>query len=296
VQQVLNGVVLWSIYAVFALGLGLAWGSLKLLNLAQGAIFVFSGFVAYQISRSVPLPFWVLILIALVVGGLISVVLDAILFRPIKAHTKNESERELLMMIGSIGAGAVIATIVGNSTLGIPFGLSDASQIPNASIHIAGANVSLIQAALIIVGIVIAGAVWFWVHGTQGGRALRAIASDEETSHLMGINANRQSMITLFVSGALAGVGSLLLMTYTGALNSDTGDSLILKAFAIVILGGIGSVPGVILGAVVLAASETLVTVLGYGQWVDAASFVIIMIFILFRPQGIFASGRVDRV
>ncbi|MCU1476319.1 MAG: putative amino-acid transrane lipoprotein transporter [Subtercola sp.] len=295
-QQVLNGVVLWSIYSIFALGLGLAWGSLKLLNLAQGAIFVFSGFVAYLVSQAVALPFWMLLLISLVVGGLISVLLDAILFRPIKSHTKSENERELLMMIGSIGGGAAIATIVGNSTLGIPFGLSGASQLPNGSIQIAGVTLSVAQASLIIAGVVISGLLWYWVHGTQGGRALRAIAADEEISHLMGINANRQSMVTLFVSGALAGVGSLLLMNYTGALSSDSGDSLMLKAFAIVILGGIGSIPGVILGAAILAGSETLVVVFGSGQWVDAASFVFIMIFILFRPQGIFASGKVDRV
>jgi branched-chain amino acid transport system permease protein len=296
VQQVLNGVVLWSIYATFALGLGLAWGSLKLLNLAQGSIFVFSGFVAYLVSQAVPLPFWVLLLISLVVGGLISVILDAVMFRPIKAHTKSERERELLMMIGTIGAGSVIETIVANSTLGVPFSLGKASQLPTTSIQIAGLTISVAQAVLIVVGIVVAGLVWYWVHGTQSGRALRAIASDEETSHLMGINANWQSMITLFISGALAGVGSLLLMTYSGALASDSGDDLILKAFAIVILGGIGSIPGVILGAAILAASETIVTVAGYGQWVDAASFVIIMIFILARPQGIFASGTVDRV
>jgi branched-chain amino acid transport system permease protein len=295
-QQVLNGLVLWSIYSIFALGLGLAWGSLKLLNLAQGAIFVFSGFVAYLVSQAFPLPFWMLLVISLVVGGLISVLIDTILFRPIKAHTKSESERELMMMIGSIGAGAAIATFVGNSTLGIPFGLMGTSQLPNDSMKFGDLTVSLAQVTLVIAGIVIAGLLWYWVHVTQGGRALRAIAADEEISHLMGINANRQSMITLFVSGALAGVGSLLLMNYTGALSSDSGDSLMLKAFAIVILGGIGSIPGVILGAAILATSETLVVVFASGRWVDAASFVIIMIFILFRPQGIFASGKVDRV
>jgi len=295
VQQVLNGLVLWSIYTLFALGLSLAWGSLKLLNLAHGAIFMFSGFVASLVASQLTAPFPVLMLIAIVVGGALSVLLDLVMFRPIKSRVADEGEAELLMLIGSIGAGSILVSIAQLATDDSPFGLGD-SAMESQVFRLGGFSITTIQALIVVVGVVLSAAVALWVRRTQGGRALRAVAFDSETSELVGVNPRRLSSTTMFIAGALAGLAAMLLVSHLGALTPTTGESLLLKAFAIIILGGIGSVAGVIVGAVILATAESLVLTFTSGEWVDAASFVIIMIFVLLRPQGIFAVKKVDRV
>lgn len=295
-QQVLNAMVLWSVYVLFALGLSLAWGSLKLLNLAHGAVFMFSGFAAHLISQQFQLPFWMVLTIAMLVGGLLSVILDLLLFHPVKVRVKDEGQAELLMLIGSIGAGSILVSIAQMFTDDSPFGIAQASALTSDLIQLGAIKISTAQILIVVLGVALSIAVGIWVRATQSGRALRAIAFDEETSQLMGINPRRLSTLTMFVAGALAGVGSVLLMSHVGALIPTSGDAFLVKAFAVIILGGIGSVAGVVVGAAVLAIGESLVLTFTTGEWVDAASFAIIMAFVLLRPQGIFAVKTADRV
>lgn len=295
-QQVLNAAVLWSIYVLFALGLSLSWGSLKLLNLAHGAIFMFAGFAAHLVSQQVDVPFPLLVILAMLVGGALSVLLDWIMFHPVKTRVKDEGEAELLMLIGSIGAGSILVSIAQILTDDSPFGIAPGSALRSELFTIGDVTITSAQILIVSLGVVLSVALGLWVRRTQSGRALRAIAFDEETSQLMSINPRRLSNTTMFISGALAGLGAMLLMSHVGALIPTSGEGLLVKAFAVIILGGIGSVAGVVVGAAVLAAGESLVLTFTSGEWVDAASFAIIMIFVLLRPQGIFAVKKADRV
>ena len=295
-QQVLNATVLWSIYVLFALGLSLAWGSLKLLNLAHGAIFMFSGFAACMISQRLTLPFPVLVVVAMVIGGVLNVLLNWLLFHPIKRQSKDEGDTELLMLIGSIGAASILVTVAQLATEDSPFGIAAGSALNGTTFHLGWLTITTAQILIVASGIVLSAVIGVWIRRSQSGRALRAIAFDEETSQLMGIRPGRLATGTMFAAGALAGLASMLLVSHVGSLTPESGDSLLLKAFAIIILGGVGSVAGAVVGAAVLAIGESLVLTFTSGEWVDAASFVIIMVFILIRPQGIFANVRTDRV
>ncbi|HVW43940.1 MAG TPA: branched-chain amino acid ABC transporter permease [Amycolatopsis sp.] len=295
-QQVLNALVLWSIYVLFALGLSLAWGTLNVLNLAHGATFMFGAFSVVLLSEHADIPFGVLVPLAMVFGGLISVLLDLLVFRPIRARVGNSREAELLMLIGSVGAASIMVTIAQQATDDSPFGIPEGSALRSAVYRFGGFSISTIQIVIIVLGVALAALLGWWIRSSRYGRALRAVAFDGETAQLMGVNPGRLSTATMFAAGALAGLASVLLISHVGALTPTSGDNLLLKAFAMIILGGIGSIAGVLAGAAVVAVGETLVLTFTSGTWVDAASFAIIIAVILIRPQGIFVAQKADRV
>jgi branched-chain amino acid transport system permease protein len=295
-QQVVNASVLWSIYVLFALGLSLAWGTLNVLNLAHGATFMFSAFSAVLISQHVDIPFPALVPLAMVIGGVISVLLDVLVFRPVRARARDTREAELLMLIGSVGAGSIMVTVAQQVTDDSPFGVAEGSALHSQVYRVLGFSITTIQIAIIVLGVLLSVVLAWWVRSSRYGRALRAVAFDAETSQLMGVNPGRLSTGTMFAAGALAGLASLLLISHVGALTPSSGDDLLLKAFAMIILGGIGSIAGVVAGAAVLAIGETLVLTFTAGTWVEAASFAVIIAVILLRPQGIFVAQKADRV
>jgi branched-chain amino acid transport system permease protein len=231
-----------------------------------------------------------------VIGGVISVLLDVLVFRPVRARARDTREAELLMLIGSVGAGSIMVTVAQQVTDDSPFGIAEGSALHSQVYHVLGFSITTIQIAIIVLGVVLSVLLAWWVRSSRYGRALRAVAFDGETSQLMGVNPGRLSTGTMFAAGALAGLASLLLISHVGALTPSSGDDLLLKAFAMIILGGIGSIAGVVAGAAVLAIGETLVLTFTAGTWVEAASFAVIIAVILLRPQGIFVAQKADRV
>lgn len=294
-QQLLNAVVLASVYVLFSLGLTLSWGTMNVLNLAHGATFMFAGYVAYVITGHLRLPLIALIPICMATAGLITVAYELVAFRRIRARVKEERQAELLMLIASVGAATILETIAQNMTHDTPFGLATSSY--RTIVHRAGGvSISNTQILIIVIGLATTIALGVWVKTTRSGRALRALAYDPETCGLMGISASRLATATMFVSGALAGIASLLLVLDLGSITPEEGDNFLIKGFAVIILGGVGSVWGTLIGAGVLAATETLVLTYTSGGYTAAVSFGLIIVVILLRPQGLIARQRVDRV
>ncbi|GAB92085.1 ABC transporter permease subunit, partial [Gordonia rhizosphera] len=130
---------------------------------------------------------------------------------------------------------------------------------------------------------------------SRQGLALRAIGVDAEVSEGMGVNRNGLALGTMAMAGALAGLAGVLLTLQLGAIAPESGDPLLIKAFAIIVLGGLGSMGGAVLGAYILAAAETLLIHLHFGTWVDAVSFGLIFLVLLLRPQGLFGRKEVRR-
>lgn len=293
--QLVNALVLSGIYVLFALGLSLTWGTLNVLNLAHGAVFMFSAFACYVVTATWAVPFPLLVLAAMLVGGLMSFLLDVLVFRPIRRRVADEGKAELAMLIASVGAATVPISIAQRVTSDQPFGLAEGSF--TTSIHdlggipVTNAGVLIVVLALtLIVGLAV------WVRRSRNGRALRALAADPETCGLMGINPGLVTALTLFFAGASAGLGGILLIVHLGSITPMTGETLLLKAFACVILGGVGSIWGTLAGALVLAFAEVGMTVATSGTFTDAISFAIIIAILLLRPQGLFSRAKVDRV
>lgn len=294
-EVLINALVLWSVYVLFSLGLSLAWGTLNVLNLAHGAIFMFSGFAGHLLSQQLGAPYAILVLSSMFVGGLLSVAMEVLVFRPIRRKVPDAKQAELLMLIGSLGASSVLVSVAQRRTDDSPFGLDSSSAI-NVRVLDWGIPVTNVQLLMVLCGVVLSGALGVWILRGRAGKALRAIAYDAETAQVMGVNPGTLAIATMFLAGALAGLAGMLLMAHVGALSPTSGESLLLKGFAMVILGGIGSVSGTVVGAGILAIAETAVLELTDGSWVDAASFAVIILVILVRPEGIFPAARVDRV
>ena len=293
-QQVINGTVLASIYVLFSLGLTLSWGTLNVLNLAHGALFMFAGFSAHLVTKDLELPLAALIPICMVIAGLLTVTIEVVVFRQIRRRTPDERQAELLMLIASVGLAAIPVTIAQNDTHDSPFGLQ--SSYRTIVYEVGNFRISNTQVIIVVLAALLTVALGLWVKLSRSGRALRALAYDAETCGLMGISSRWLAAVTMFVSGALAGLAGLLLIVYLGTLTPESGEHLLVKGFAIIILGGVGSVWGTLAGGLVLATAETLVLTHTSGGYTDAVAFGLIILVILLRPQGLIPRQRVDRV
>ncbi len=287
-SDALDAVVLGSVYTLFALGLTLSWGVLNVLNLAHGATFMFSAFCGYLITRENPLTLWVVLPFCMVVGGLIATTLEAVAFRPIRRRNADATDAELAMLIASVGAGAVLVSIVENLTDNEPKTIND-QTFPISTIDVLGLAITNIEIVIVVAAVVLSAALACFVRFTQPGRALRALSFDSYTCSLLGISSDRLAAMTLFVGGALAGAAGVLLAIYQNAISPVMGDPLLLKAFAIIVLGGVGSIAGAVFGAYLLAVVETIAIVNTTGTVRDAIAFGLIILLLLVRPQGLFS-------
>lgn len=295
-QQGVNAIVLGSCYCLFAVGLSMTWGTLNVLNLAHGAVFMFSAFTCYLLTQKLgaDIPLVGLVFIAMAVGAVMELALDLFAFRPIRKRAKTVQEAELSMLIASIGAAAIPVTIAQEVTLGSPFSITG-QAITTTQFHIGSTYISAIEIAIVAVAVVLMVCLAVWIQQSRPGRGLRALAVDRETSGLMGISEGRLSALALVVSGITAGAAGVFLAVFLDSLTASSGQDLLLKAFAAVVLGGVGSIWGTMVGAYVLAGAETLVTATTSGTWTNAVSFALIIVVLLIMPNGLFSRRKVDR-
>jgi len=293
IQMSLNGLTLGSIYFLFAVGMSLVWGTIGVLNFSHGAIFMGSAFVSFLVLQHVQLPLIALIGISTVVGAILAVIVQVIAFGPILQREKSRHAGEMQILAAGIGLGSVMVSLA-QMMFNEPFGLSGGS-FNITTFNIGGVLVSNISIIIIGLAVALGTVLTLWLRRSIHGTALRSIGVDSRTASLMGINRARVAMAALAVSGALAGLAGTLLTLYLGAIESTTGEAFLIKAFAVIVLGGVGSITGAILGALTLAAAETVL--LGYtsGTWVDVVSFGLIFAILLVRPHGIFGTKEVRR-
>ncbi|WP_262106594.1 branched-chain amino acid ABC transporter permease [Arthrobacter sp. Marseille-P9274] len=293
-QELLNTLTLGSIYLLFALGMALAWSTIGILNFAHGAIFVFSAFSAHFVSEYVAMPMPMLILISVLVGAALSALTQWLAFEQILKRSTNHRSAELRVLIGGIGVAAIPIAIVDRATASAPFGFAN-STYSSEVYEFMGLRMTNTSLIVIIAGVGIAVALTLWLRASRRGLGLRAIGVDSETASLMGVNRTVMAIGTMTIAGGLAGLAGALQVFQLQAMGVATGDQLLIKAFAMIVLGGLGSMAGVILGAFVLAGAETLIFAANLGTWVDAVSFGLIFIVLLVRPQGIFGRQEVRR-
>lgn len=293
--QLINALVLGSVLLLFSLGLSLVWGTLDVLNLAHGALFVFSGYIAYRIGESVTWPFPIVVVLGMIGAGLVAVVLELVAFGPIRERMPNKRQAELAALVASLGASIVLGQLVSNWTANEIF-------VPSAKIftpevyHWGSVLVSNIDIIITVLAIALAWAMHLWVSRTRQGRAVRSLAYAPTTASLMGVNVRALATTTMFISGALAGLAGVLLAYQVSGETTDTGATYLLPAFSIIVVGGVGSIIGAVVTSYVLAIAETAIIAYGPGGYSSGVAFALIFIFLLFRPQGLFARRLTERV
>jgi branched-chain amino acid transport system permease protein len=293
-QQVVNAIVLGSSYLLFTLGLSLSWGVLGVLNLAHGAIFMIGAVAAYGLTKSSDHSLALVLPAAIVVGGVCAVVLEVVAYRPIRRRLGSGSEAELPALIASVAAASVLVAIGEQVTDRNPQTLPP-SVFSVHTTSIFGAQVTNIQLVIVAVALVLSLGLAWVVRATKAGRAMRAFAFDPATARLLGVSPERLSLTTMFVSGGLASGAGVLLAINLNQVSAYMGDGLLLKAFAVIILAGVGSIGGALVAAFLLAFVE-----IGMVQYVssdlkDAVAFALIIVLLLLRPQGLFSKGAWQR-
>lgn len=294
INDLINALTLGSLYLLFALGMSLAWGTIGILNFAHGSIFMFAAFSAWMLVQHVALPMPVVILAGLAAGALLSVLVQVLAFEPILRRAADHRRAELQILVGGIGIAGIPLAIAQHLTKSVPFGFSQRTF--NVEEYDLGAvQLTNVQLVVLVAAPLLTGSLAWWLRRARAGLALRAIGVDAEVAGLLGVNRRKLAVGTMVVAGALAGTAGVLLTWYLGSISAESGDHFLLKAFAAIVLGGIGSVGGCVAGAMVLALAETAVVTQTSGMWVDAISFGLILLVLLVRPRGFFGRREVRR-
>lgn len=289
-----DAVVLGGLYSLFALGLTLSWGVLNVLNLAHGSILVAAAVSAYLITDAVAVSIWILLPLCIVVGSILGLAVEGLVFRPIRSGARDDEHAGLSIMIGSLAVGALLFAITERITDGQVRAV-DPGTLEIVTFSVGGTVISNIQILIVAVSAVASVALGLFVNRSRQGRALRALAFDRGTAELLGVSAGRLGLATMATAGALAGAAGLLLALYIGSVEANMTQSLLLKAFAVIIVGGVGSVYGAVLGAYLIALAE-VATVHNFGSGLrDGVAFILILTLLLVRPQGLFAKTSWQR-
>jgi branched-chain amino acid transport system permease protein len=293
-QDLLGAATLGSVYLLFALGMSLTWGSIGILNFAHGATFMFSAFAAHLLVAEVRLPFAAIVAIGVCVGAGMSVVTQLAAFEQILKRARDHRTAEMQIIIAGIGIATIPVAVVQTLTLSNPFGFTG-SSFATGSYAVGWLRFTTMDVVTIVAAVSLGLSLAVWLQRSRQGLALRSIGVDAEAASMMGINRRRFAVATMAVAGGLAGLSGVLFTFQLGAITAESGDSLLVKAFACIILGGVGSTLGVFVGSFSLALVETYVLSYTSGLWVEAIAFGLIFMMLLLKPDGLFGRKEVRR-
>src|SRR4051794_5100159 len=287
-QQGINGVVLGSLYVLVALGLTLIYGVLVQINFAHADVVTIGAFAAYFFTFTFGGNYLASIAVALLVGAILGWLVNATIFAPLR-----ERGNELLPLIATIGVSIMLQNAMLAWFGPIPYAFE--TPYSNHVIRMAGMFFTLQSVLIILVSTLTIGLLYAFMKFTFLGKALRAVSQDRETAGLMGINPDHLIMLTFVIASALAGLGGAMLGPVL-VLTPFAGTSVIVKAFAIVIIGGFGNVEGTILAGLLVGLIESYTTQFLDPGLIDIVVFALLLLTLAVRPTGLIAERREENV
>jgi len=289
-QQLLNGLVVSGVYALFALGFTLVFGIQRILNLAHGAIFMTGAFTAYYIVKAGG-PLWLGFIGAAFFAGLVSVLVEFVCFR----RLRKTGDEEFGGIISSIGAGWVIMSLAQRISdtliLRFPF-----ETFPVVIFKFMGLRVSALQLFMALSALVLVLVLGYLIYRTSYGRQVRAVTDNEHAAQLMGVRPNIIYSKTYFLAGALAGAAGVLVGLAFNSINFVMGEPYLMFGFVIIILGGLGSIPGALMAAVVFGMGQTLTIAYLPTGLTDTVIFLALFLILLFRPHGLMGTEEAGNI
>ena len=283
----LAGVSVGGQYALIAVGYTMVYGILRLINFAHGDIFTAAGFFMVYLTATLPLSISVPLVILLTVA--LGFVVERVAYKPLRSAPR------MSIMISAIGTSYLLQNLMWYVTGGLakqypvlPW-LSDTVQIGSASTKVV-TIVTPILTVLLVVGLVML------IQHTKVGMAMRAVSRDFETSQLMGIKINAVISTTFIIGSALAAVGSMLYFTNYSTVTPTVGAMPGLKAFVAAVFGGIGSIPGAVIGAFIIGICENLIKAAGYTAFSAEFTFALLIVILVFKPNGLFGEKTAEKV
>jgi len=286
-QQLINGVSLGSIYALIALGYTMIYGIIKLINFAHGDIYMVGAYLGFY-AVTLGIPIVPAILISMAVTSLLGIAVERFAYRPLR-HAPRIS-----VLITAIGVSFlleyVMMALVSPTPRTFPATISDVSWTFDGLV-ISGQQLLIMGVTFVLMVILT-----YIVRATKIGKAMRAASYDTEAAQLMGINADRIISITFAIGSALAAVAGVLIGIYYNSIDPLMGLMPGVKAFVAAVFGGIGILPGAVVGGIVLGIVEAFISGFGFSMFRDAAAFAILILVLLLKPAGIFGKNIKEKV
>lgn len=287
IQHLLTGISLGGAYALIAIGYTMVYGILRLINFAHGDIFMMAGY--FMIFAMASFPWFIAIPIVLIGTIALGVLIEKAAYKPLRSSPR------MSIMISAIGVSYLLQnlatylfTALPKSYPEIPF-LKKIFQFGDISASLVTLITPVLTVILVILLIQL-------INHTKIGMAMRAVSKDTETARLMGIRVDSTISMTFVIGSLLAAVGSILYFTDRMTVYPFSGSLPGLKCFVAAVLGGIGSIPGAVIGGFIIGICETMLVAMGYSTYSDAFTFLLLIIILLVRPTGIFGEATTDKV
>lgn len=301
-QNLLNGIAAGSIYALIALGYTMVYGILKLINFAHGDVFMLGSFVGYYAARfiarmqnpgsNVPEPSWTLfvgvLLLSMVLCALVGYLIERIAYRPLRGAPRIAS------LITAIGMSFLLE--FGGQFVFGPDPKFFPTLIEKHRLTFMGITTTSYQVIVLVVALVFMVMLQYIVYGTRFGRAMRAVSYNFESASLMGIPTDRVISLTFILGSALAAVAGILYGLSYPKIDPLMGIMPGLKAFVAAVLGGIGNVPGAMIGGLLIGIVEAFVGGSSFSTYRDGIAFIVLILILLFRPTGLFGKSQAEKV
>lgn len=292
IEQIINGLQLGFVYALIALGYTMVYGIIRLINFAHGDIFMIGAFVGYFGFGVWHLPWPLAIVISMAVCALAGMVIERLAYRPLRV----KGAPRIAALITAIGVSLFIEYFTSlKFVFGPNFRVVTQPFTPR-TFHLGPVSINSVQILVIAVVLVLVAALQFVVYRTKVGKAMRAVSHDPDAARLMGINVDRIISFTFAIGSALAAAAGVLFAIAYPQIYPFMGIMPGLKAFTAAVLGGIGSIPGALLGAVLMGQAEVLTAAYITTDFRDAIAFGILIVVLLVRPAGLLGKSGPEKV
>ena len=283
----LTGISVGGQYALIAIGYTMVYGILRLINFAHGDIFTAAGFFMVYLSAALPLTVSIPLVIVLTV--LLGFTVERIAYKPLRNAPR------MSVMISAIGASYLLQNLMWYLTSGLAKQYPALPFISN-SIQVFGASTKVVTVITPVITLALVIALVMLINHTKTGMAMRAVSKDFETAKLMGIKINRVISMTFVIGSFLAAIGSMLYFSNYTTVTPTIGAMPGLKAFVAAVFGGIGSIPGAVIGAFLIGICESLIKMIGLTEFSDAFTFALLIVILIFKPCGLFGEKTTEKV
>ena len=294
IQQMINGLTLGSVYALIALGYTLIYGIIKLLNFAHGDIFMVGSFVSYYLILSFNMNIFVAFLGTMAITAVLGVITDQVAYKPLRSAPR------ISALITAIGVSYLlrngIIVLAGAETRAYLQAFDNVPSFVNQSFQIGNITIRVMQVILLVITIALMVILQFIVQKTKMGKAMRAVSVDADAAQLMGIDTNTVIAFTFVLGSALAGASGMLVGIYYNSISPLLGAGYGTKAFVAAVIGGIGLIPGAVLGGYLLGMTEVMITAYGNSMIRDAVVYIILIVILLIRPAGLLGKHQSEKV
>lgn len=280
-QLIANSIIAGSVYALVAMSFSLVYGTTRFFNLAHGVVAAIGGYTVLLLAKTLGVNLWLAIATGIIAVALVGWALEILIYRPLRRRKASGT----VLLVASLGAFTVLQALLAIIFTSQYQTISDLLA-GSGIVHLGSAVMTNVQVATLASAILVLGIFWLMLTKTKFGRAVRAVSDDEEVAKIVGINTDRIIGYVFLIGSAVAGLSGILVGFDTG-LQPTMGLGLLLKGIIAAIVGGMGNVYGAFLGAYLLGFVENFGIWQISGEWKDTIAFLILILFLLFRPQGI---------